>query len=85
MPVIVSGKDTVPYIVPSEIEINCVANHKNCFACPLYDGDKVEVKVKKKIDMNNILSLLDCNADQQQIEIRKIFNIRNCKNFTMKS
>ena len=72
--VIVSGKDTQPYLPPCEIEITCPANQPACKHCgmALYGG-KFTLKLNEL--SQDILQWIDCTEDHHAVLIRKNLEI----------
>lgn len=68
--VIVSGKDTQPYLPPCEIDILCPANQSGCKHCgmTLYGG-KFTLKLNE--ESQDILQWIDCTEDHHSVLIRK--------------
>ena len=83
VPVLVSGKDTAPFICPKEVIINCGdrcdMDSPKCKLCKLaqYNGD---YKLTILPTDPNIMKLIKCTESTQQVVIKKLMGVNmNCK------
>ncbi len=72
--IVVSGKDTQPYLPPAEIEITCPANQPYCKYCGMarYGGSYV---LKLNELSSDILQWIDCTEDHHRTLIQKNLEI----------
>ena len=72
IPILISGKDTAPYLVPGKFILYCDKNAgKACAACPLaIEGGEKLIQLSAKDP--EILELIDCSRDQQRDAIKKM-------------
>ncbi len=72
--VVVSGKDTQPYLPPRQIHLTCPLGQKSCVRCGLapLGGDYV---IKLDHLSADILQWIDCSEDHHQILIRRQLDI----------
>lgn len=72
--VVVSGKDTQPYLPPSEIEITCPANQPFCKYCGMANyGGRFTLKLNEL--SQDILQWIDCTDNDHTTLIRKNMEI----------
>lgn len=81
--VIVSGKDTQPYLPPCEIEVTCPANQPFCKHCGMaMYGGKFILKLNEL--SADILQWIDCTEDHHRLLIQKNLEIPlKCKIWKM--
>ena len=77
--VVVSGKDTQPYLPPAEIEIACPANQPFCKYCGMaMYGGKFVLKLNEQ--SQDILQWIDCTEEHHTMLIRRNMEIpMKCK------
>ena len=83
VPVMVSGKDSTPYICPRVIKAFCGdaadAENKKCQNCDLAACAGETIRTVTSVD-KNLLKLIKCTEKQQDITIREIIGInKDCK------
>lgn len=73
--VIVSGKDTAPYILPLKVRINCSCGNPDnaCPRCPVYRGMPEEHEITPR--NSDILKLINCSDMQQKGYVREIVGL----------
>lgn len=74
VPVIVSAKDTAPYIAPRKLRVDCTRDLECCAGCPVY-GLTEENEWTLDADNPDLLKLVDVTAKQQEVELREIIGI----------
>lgn len=72
--VIVSAKDTMPYIAPKETRINCGRDQEICASCPVLQQPE-EAIYEIAADDPDLLKLIDVPARAQEKEIKDLIGI----------
>lgn len=74
VPVMVSGKDTAPYLAPKKVRLSCSCDTKACEYCKLnLEGGTTEVEFDASIP--DTLLLIQCSKDQQIATIKHIAGV----------
>lgn len=72
--VIVSAKDTMPYIAPKETRINCGRDLEMCAGCPVF-AQPEEAIYEVGADDPDLLRLIDVTSRNQEKEIKDLIGI----------
>lgn len=73
-PVIVSAKDTAPYIVPREFRVSCSRDLDCCERCPVFPMPADPV-FEAPADDPDLLKLLDVTTRAQERELRELIGV----------
>lgn len=77
--VIISAKDTMPYIAPKETRINCLRDQEICAGCPVFANSE-ETIYEVAADDPDLLRLIDVSVRNQEKEIKELIGIpAGCK------
>ena len=80
VPVLVSGKAEMPYVVPSKVSAMCLAAEEasnedaKCRSCSLLRSAGHLIKKIGSCD-KELLNMIDCSDDAQQVEIKKYLGV----------
>jgi hypothetical protein len=72
--VIVSAKDTMPFIVPKDCRVNCSRDLEVCAGCPVFSQPE-ETLYALEADDPDLLRLIDVPARVQEKELRTLIGI----------
>lgn len=72
--VVVSAKDTVPYIAPKETRVNCGRDLEICAGCPVFANPE-ETLYEVAADDPDLLRLVDVSSRNQEKELRELVGI----------
>ena len=81
--VLVTGKDTTPYVIPKKVQLTCPIDRGNlCLTCglSLYGGNKEVIFDSKD---KSLLSFIGTSEQQIRTEIKNKFGIVKCPVFSM--
>jgi len=76
VPVMISGKDTAPYVAPKVVKITCNPDGQACQFCEnaAYGGEQI---LEFKASMASTMNLIQCTTQQQQEAIREAAKINS--------
>ena len=72
--VIISAKDTMPYIAPKETRVNCGRDLEICAGCPVF-AQPEETLYEVAADDPDLLRLIDVSSRNQDKEIKELIGI----------
>lgn len=72
--VIISAKDTMPYIAPKETRVNCTRDLEICAGCPVWKNPE-ETIYEIGADDPDLLRLIDVSSRNQEKELKDLIGI----------
>jgi hypothetical protein len=70
IPIMISGKDTAPYVAPRKVRITCQPSGKFCEGCgAIFSGGEHDIEFNA--GMQDTLTLIQCTKSQQMMSIKE--------------